>query len=46
MNPSIDHSDEFFREQLRQLQAKGYSPEKPVFARVLRRSAQVVPKSR
>jgi hypothetical protein len=28
MNPPIDHSDEFFREQFRQLQAKGYSPER------------------
>jgi hypothetical protein len=28
MNPSNDHTDEFFQEQLRQLQAKGYSPEK------------------
>jgi len=28
MQPSTDHTDEFFREQLGQLQAKGYSPEK------------------
>jgi hypothetical protein len=28
MSPSSDHSDEFCREQLRQLQAKGHSPER------------------
>jgi hypothetical protein len=27
MSPSIDHSDEFFREQVDQLRAKGHSPE-------------------
>ena len=27
MNPPIDDSDQFFREQLRQLRAKGYSPD-------------------
>jgi len=27
MNPSSDQSDEFLREQLRQLRAKGHAPE-------------------
>ena len=27
MQPSTDHTDEFFREQVRQLQSKGHSPE-------------------
>jgi uncharacterized protein YoaH (UPF0181 family) len=27
MNPSTDHTDEFFQEQVRQLQANGHSPE-------------------
>jgi hypothetical protein len=27
MQPSTDHTDEFFREQVRQLQSQGHSPE-------------------
>ncbi len=27
MQPSTDHTDEFFQEQVHQLQAKGHSPE-------------------
>jgi hypothetical protein len=27
MQPSTDHTNEFFREQARQLQSKGHSPE-------------------